>query len=780
MMTNVKTLLLLLLKVSNTFIVSLATADLIVGLVVMPIGAVYIFSVDWRYGVVVCQLWMAVDYTASTASILNLLILSLDRYWSVVDPLRYLHRRTHARAAALISTAWLLSSLWILPIVFWHRVFSVDGRRQVPETVCDVEYADNAALKAATAILNYYLPLGVMLALYAKIYAVIRRRFRLENATAAATTSVATTAGSGAAVVSADTGNRFDRCRLSFRLGRRRRPASIVVPDSSPVIDGRRGCTTRARSTNGKNSLYGDEDHRENGDDYSGDVNDYEEYEDDDGDYSFYDDCSDDVGRAAAEATAAAAVETATRDKHGGNGMTRGGRKTAVRRCGRWAVQMSDCFRRRGRRQSDVIADRLRQVLKQTETTTTTTTTMTTSMTTPDEKSEWPTAAIPPAEDAVELSTRMAFILGRSASVRTCGGIVGDQRGGSMTSLATAGLRPPISPTSSQRQPTTTGKRRSASVRLKRHVTFSFDYVTDTSCRRRRFGNRISSPSSQQPSSSSSSSNQLQLPLSTSGCHQRRLRYRNTVFSRQRPPPLPLSKSSSTSSSPSSTRRMPFSFSGDADEYGAAESSFFETPTSGTDQAAAVVSPAERRAAVASTSRRILTRGVTTPEVSSPDRSSGCSGDRSSVEVARRCDVDQLPAQTLTARSGSTKRRSMAFSREVKAARQLGVIMGAFMVCFCPYFVCFVVVAICPGCVDARLMTTVTWIGYLNSTLNPFLYPLCNIHFRRKFAKMLRMRGRVVGGGVDRRRTRDCSVRGTSMAASMAYNGNSSFYACAH
>ena len=59
------------------FIVSLAIADLIVGIVVMPIGALYIFTKHWSFGLIVCQLWMAVDYIASTASILNLLILRL-------------------------------------------------------------------------------------------------------------------------------------------------------------------------------------------------------------------------------------------------------------------------------------------------------------------------------------------------------------------------------------------------------------------------------------------------------------------------------------------------------------------------------------------------------------------------------------------------------------------------------------------------------------------------------------------------------------------------------
>jgi len=113
------------------FIVSLATADLTVGIVVMPISAVYIFSVRWPFGLAVCQFWLAVDYTASTASILNLLVLSIDRYRSVTDPLRYMRRRTARHAGALIAAAWSLSALWLLPIVAWHWMFA-GGRRTVP------------------------------------------------------------------------------------------------------------------------------------------------------------------------------------------------------------------------------------------------------------------------------------------------------------------------------------------------------------------------------------------------------------------------------------------------------------------------------------------------------------------------------------------------------------------------------------------------------------------------------------------------------------------------
>ena len=46
----------------------------------------------------------------------------------------------------------------------------VGGRRVVPPDVCDTEYATNTALKIVTSILNYYLPLALMYALYTKIF----------------------------------------------------------------------------------------------------------------------------------------------------------------------------------------------------------------------------------------------------------------------------------------------------------------------------------------------------------------------------------------------------------------------------------------------------------------------------------------------------------------------------------------------------------------------------------------------------------------------------------
>lgn len=50
--------------VSNLFILSLALADFIVGLVVMPFSAANLLAGRWPFSYLICQMWLSVDYVA--------------------------------------------------------------------------------------------------------------------------------------------------------------------------------------------------------------------------------------------------------------------------------------------------------------------------------------------------------------------------------------------------------------------------------------------------------------------------------------------------------------------------------------------------------------------------------------------------------------------------------------------------------------------------------------------------------------------------------------------
>ncbi|CAL8339774.1 unnamed protein product [Merluccius merluccius] len=163
--------------VGNLYIVSLSVADLMVGAAVMPLNLVYLLRDEWRLGHAVCQFWLIMDYVASTASIFNLFILCLDRYRSVRQPLKYLKYRTRGRACLMISGAWLLSMMWIVPILGW-RVFTHVDLKPEDKNQCDTDFRFVTWFKVITAIFNFYVPSILMLWFYMHIYLAVRQHLR--------------------------------------------------------------------------------------------------------------------------------------------------------------------------------------------------------------------------------------------------------------------------------------------------------------------------------------------------------------------------------------------------------------------------------------------------------------------------------------------------------------------------------------------------------------------------------------------------------------------------
>lgn len=151
---------------TNYFVTSLAVADCLVGLVVMPFSALYeVLQNTWFFGTDWCDTWRSLDVLFSTASILNLCVISLDRYWAITDPFSYPMKMTRNRAVVLIAAVWICSSLISFPaIVFWRHV----RLGPMPEFKCT--FTEHLGYLVFSSTISFYLPLLVMVFTYCRIY----------------------------------------------------------------------------------------------------------------------------------------------------------------------------------------------------------------------------------------------------------------------------------------------------------------------------------------------------------------------------------------------------------------------------------------------------------------------------------------------------------------------------------------------------------------------------------------------------------------------------------
>ncbi|XP_026520066.1 muscarinic acetylcholine receptor M5 [Notechis scutatus] len=160
--------------VNNYYLLSLACADLIIGIFSMNLYTSYILIGHWSLGILACDLWLALDYVASNASVMNLLVISFDRYFSITRPLTYRAKRTPKRAGIMIGLAWLISFiLWAPVILCWQYLV---GERTVPPGECQIQFLNEPIVTFGTAIAAFYIPVSVMTILYCRIYKETEKR----------------------------------------------------------------------------------------------------------------------------------------------------------------------------------------------------------------------------------------------------------------------------------------------------------------------------------------------------------------------------------------------------------------------------------------------------------------------------------------------------------------------------------------------------------------------------------------------------------------------------
>lgn len=157
---------------SNLLILSLAVSDLLVAVLVMPFVTTYQVMGYWSLGPTVCDLFTSLDVILCTASILNLCMISVDRYFVITRPFQYAMKRTPKRMGIMIVGVWLSSVLIsIPPLLGWKD----------PPVMYECFISQQIGYQIYATLGAFYVPLFVMLAVYYKIWRVSSRLAKKES-----------------------------------------------------------------------------------------------------------------------------------------------------------------------------------------------------------------------------------------------------------------------------------------------------------------------------------------------------------------------------------------------------------------------------------------------------------------------------------------------------------------------------------------------------------------------------------------------------------------------
>ncbi|XP_037541200.1 trace amine-associated receptor 1-like [Nematolebias whitei] len=150
---------------TNFLILSLAVADLLVGIIVFPLGMAFSFTLCMFQDDLICKIRDSLGTYFCTCSILHLCCISIDRYCAVCQPLKYKSKISHHVIVFMITVSWGASAL-----------IAIGSAPKSKQKCQENGFIEVLMKNILGTVLSFYLPLVIILCVYLKIFFVAQRQ----------------------------------------------------------------------------------------------------------------------------------------------------------------------------------------------------------------------------------------------------------------------------------------------------------------------------------------------------------------------------------------------------------------------------------------------------------------------------------------------------------------------------------------------------------------------------------------------------------------------------
>ncbi|KAL1771986.1 adenosine receptor A3 [Sigmodon hispidus] len=158
------------------FIVSLALADIAVGVLVTPLAIVVSLEVEMHF--YACLFLSCVLLIFTHASIMSLLAIAVDRYLRVKLTVRYRIVTTQRRIWLSLGLCWLLSFLvGLTPMFGWNRKMTSTNLQNITILPCNFRSVVSLEYMVFFSFITWILiPLIIMCIIYLDIFYILRKK----------------------------------------------------------------------------------------------------------------------------------------------------------------------------------------------------------------------------------------------------------------------------------------------------------------------------------------------------------------------------------------------------------------------------------------------------------------------------------------------------------------------------------------------------------------------------------------------------------------------------